>query len=307
MAGRSNTTMNRREFWKTGGMLGAALAVSETVRAAEDDAPFPTFTSIAYNILACRGYPDTEGNRARRTAVGEHMAERMALELALYGPDVVTFSESPPEAIVARIAAALEMNYAWFESGWPGNDEYPGGFPGTILSRYPITAKENCPTADGGARPEDLFTRHWCRATLETEAGPLAVFSAHLHPSDDEIRAREIAEILKVIGPDLEAGRSLVLQGDLNHTPEGPEYARWVEAGLTDTFSTREQRHRFTFSSIAPDARIDYIWAAGPLAESVTEARVLFEGAYRTNPDDPTSFALSDHVPVLARFGAPPR
>ena len=300
--------MNRREFWKTGGMLGAALAVSNSVRTAEDnDAPSAAFTSIAYNILACRGYPDTEENRARRKAAEEHMAERMAFELALYQPDVVTFSESPPEATVARIAAALKMNYAWFEGGWPGNDEYPGGFPGTIMTRYPITAKANCPMPDGGARPDDLFTRHWCRATLETEAGPLAVFSAHLHPSDDEVRAREITEILNVIGPDLKAGRPLLLQGDLNHGPDGPEYARWVEAGLTDTFSTREQRHRFTFSSAAPEGRIDYIWAAGPLSKSITEARVLFEGEFRTNPDDPTSFALSDHVPVLARFGVPPQ
>ena len=51
-----------------------------------------------------------------------------------------------------------------------------------------------------------------------------------------------------------------------------------------------------------PNRRIDYIWSKGPLADRLTECRVLFEGAFRTNPDDPKSFAVSDHIPVLAVF-----
>ncbi len=40
------------------------------------------------------------------------------------------------------------------------------------------------------------------------------------------------------------------------------------------------------------------------LAERLRECRVLYEGAFRTNPDDPRSFALSDHIPVMASFAA---
>ena len=36
--------------------------------------------------------------------------------------------------------------------------------------------------------------------------------------------------------------------------------------------------------------------AGGPIASRITESRVLYEGAFRTNPEDPTSFALSDHL-----------
>jgi exonuclease III len=57
-----------------------------------------------------------------------------------------------------------------------------------------------------------------------------------------------------------------------------------------------------TVSSDRLRARIDYIWAHGPIAQRLTESRVLYEGAFRTNPDDPEPFALSDHLPVLATF-----
>ncbi len=231
------------------------------------------------------------------------MAERLALELALYQPDLVTFQESPAEALVAEIAKELGFHHAWFPGGWPGNEDWPGGFPGTIISRFPIKENTNRPPANH-AHDEALFTRHWCGATLETDEGPLRVFSAHLHPQDEAIRAREITAILEVLDQALASGESLLFQGALNHRPEGPEYERWVKAGLVDTLAAATgKKDTPTFSSTAPKERIDYIWAGGPIASRITESRVLFEGAFRTNPEDPTSFALSDHVPVLARFG----
>lgn len=75
-----------------------------------------------------------------------------------------------------------------------------------------------------------------------------------------------------------------------------------MAAGLVDTLAVVGQRDAATFSSVEPRGRIDYIWAAGPLAKGVLESRVLNEGQFRTNPEDPASFALSDHLPVLARF-----
>ena len=59
-----------------------------------------------------------------------------------------------------------------------------------------------------------------------------------------------------------------------------------------------------TYASIKPVERIDYIWSAGPISKHVASAKVLFEGAFRTNPADPNSYALSDHVPVLAVFAS---
>jgi len=92
-------------------------------------------------------------------------------------------------------------------------------------------------------------------------------------------------------------------QGDLNHRPDGPEYGRWREAGLVDAYRRDGETSEFTFPSTTPRQCIDYIWSNAVLARRGSAARVLFEGPFRTNPEDPRSFALSDHLPVLADFG----
>jgi len=282
--------MKRRAFIQTGGLLGAALALSKAAPAAP--AADGGFTTIAYNVLACRGYPylDTDTPRGARAAA--QMPERLAMELALYAPDVVTFQESPDEAVAVRIADALKMNCAWFS----------GGFPGTIISRFPIRDGVNHSSLDRN-KPGELFTRHWCRATLETGQGDIVLFSAHLHPSDRDVRQREVTAILEALKPELAAGRSVLFQGDFNHAPDGPEYGRWLAAGLVDAATHAGTEPEMTIKSDTPTRRIDYVMAGGPLATRIAECRVLFEGAFRTNPDDPTSYALSDHLPVLARFG----
>jgi len=109
--------------------------------------------------------------------------------------------------------------------------------------------------------------------------------------------------MLKVMAADIRADRSMLLQGDLNHQPDGPEYRRWIDAGLVDTFAAKGIGQPYTIPADNVQARIDYIWAHGPIARRLTECRVLYEGAFRTNPDDPGSVALSDHVPVMATFG----
>ena len=101
---------------------------------------------------------------------------------------------------------------------------------------------------------------------------------------------------------DVKAGQSILLQGDLNHVPDGPEYKRWRRAKLTDAFAAKGVGIEFTSRANKPGIRIDYVWTHGPIARRLVECRVLFEGAFRTNPEDPMSFALSDHLPVMAEF-----
>jgi endonuclease/exonuclease/phosphatase (EEP) superfamily protein YafD len=110
--------------------------------------------------------------------------------------------------------------------------------------------------------------------------------------------------MLDVMAEHLDSNRSVILQGDLNHRPDGPEYPRWVAAGLVDTFAAEGTGQPMTMGSNEPRSRIDYVWASGPLADRLVECRVVYEGAFRTNPDDPRSFALSDHLPVMATFAA---
>ena len=248
---------------------------------------------ISYNVLVCRGWP-SDRRRAVRARDSGQMARRLAMELALYQPDIVNFSESPSEEIAKEVAGYLGMNHVRFPTGehWPG----------TLLSRLEITESENVPL--GRERPPELFTRHWGRATLKLPNGdPLVVHSVHLHPRGDAPnRLQEIKALLEAIKPDLEAGRSMILMGDLNHTPDKPEYKHWVEAGWVDTFAKVGQGEGLTYPADRPRRRIDYVWAHGAIAKQIVESRPLFEGAFRVNLADDQSFALSDHLPQLATF-----
>jgi endonuclease/exonuclease/phosphatase family metal-dependent hydrolase len=225
------------------------------------------------------------------------MTTRFALELALYQPDIITFQESPGEQVVAEIADKLGMaHHCFFHSGQ--------AWPGAVISRYPIVEFKNCPLVSFDKRPAELFTRHWGRAVVQMPEEQLVVYSAHLFPGGGSSARREpeVSEMLKVMKSDLQSGRSMLFQGDLNHQPEGPEYQRWAEAGWVDTFAARGAGQPYTIPSDKVQARIDYVWAHGPIANRLRECRVLYEGAFRTNPDDPGSIALSDHVPVMATF-----
>jgi endonuclease/exonuclease/phosphatase family metal-dependent hydrolase len=283
--------LSRRNFIGACGALGlpAVLGISPArVLAAQ---PAPRLRTITYNILACKGYPASESTQPYLERAKRQIATRLAFELALYAPDIISFQESPSKELVADIARQLGMNHAYF----------PGGFPGAIVTRLEIVTPQNCPL-EQGERPDALFTRHWGRAILRTGNEEISFYSAHLHPSNDEVRAREVTEALKVIDSDLKKGGPLLFQGDLNHTPDGPEYERWSKAGLIDCFARKGGGIHETFGSTKPEKRIDYIWTNASLGEKVLQCRVLFEGAFRTNPEDPRSFALSDHLPVMASF-----
>lgn len=223
------------------------------------------------------------------------MPDRLANELALYEPDIINFSESPPEAVVKQIAKRLRMNYVFFPSG--------GNWPGALLSRYEIVASKNVPLLEG-ERPKPLFTRHWGRATIKVpRAGSLIVHSAHLHPGGDPtIRLQEIPRMLESMKADIDAKRSMLLIGDLNHGPDTEEHQQWTNAGWTDTFAKVGQGKGATIKADEPQWRIDYILSTGWMVKKVLQSKPLFEGAFRTNLADPTSFALSDHLPQFAEF-----
>lgn len=255
--------------------------------------------TITHNVLACMGYRNKKDERqtSRPAIPREQMTTRFALELGLYQPDIVSFQESPGEQVVAEIAQKLGLReHCFFPSGQ--------AWPGAIMSRHRIVEFRNCPLKSFDKRPDGLFTRHWGRAVLAAPAGELVVYSAHLFPGGGSSGRREpeVSEMLKVMAADIEANRSMLLQGDLNHKPDGPEYKRWVDAGLVDTFAAKGVGQPHTIPSDNVQARIDYIWAHGLIARRLRECRVLYEGAFRTNPDDPGSIALSDHVPVMATF-----
>lgn len=290
--------VSRRQFVSA---LGAAslttLGVSPWAKSCQgaDEASSSHLRVIAYNIYAGKGWP-ADRPLAKKAVQAKQMPERLALELALYDPHLINFSESPSEAFTQEVAQRLGMHHVRFPSG--------GNWPGTLLSKYKILESANTPL--GYERPKELFTRHWGKAVIQLPSGdPLVVHSAHLYPVEDPtIRLQEIPAMLKSMQPDLDAGRSVLLIGDLNHKPDAKEYQLWQAAGLVDTFAKLGQGEGLTFLADKPYKRIDYIFAGGPIAQKITKARPLFEGAFRLNPEDPNAFALSDHLPQYAAFDA---
>lgn len=284
-------TISRRQFCTA---LGAAGLSAFALPAFADEKKQQPLRVIAYNVYACKGWPENR-TLAKKAVEKSQMAKRLAMELALYEPDIINFSESPSEAVAKEVAKHLGMNHVRFPSG--------GNWPGTLLSRFEITDSKNVPL--GNERPKELFTRHWGRGTLKLPNGePLIVHSAHLYPvADPTIRLKEIRAMLASMKDDLDSGRSMLLIGDLNHGPDSEEYKLWIDAGWIDTFAKVGEGKGLTIKADEPKYRIDYVMATGPIAERVTESRPLFEGAFRLNVADPKAFALSDHLPQLAVFG----
>ena len=284
-------TISRRRFCAA---LGAAGLSAAAVPVFGDDKTPLSLRVISYNVYACKGWPD-DRPLAKKAVKDGQMAKRLAMELALYEPDIINFSESPTEAIAKEVAGHLGMNHVRFPSG--------GSWPGTLLSRFEITESENVPL--GRERPKELFTRHWGQGAIKLPNGEsLIVHSAHLYPgADPTIRLKEVKAMLASMKDDLDAGRSMLLIGDLNHGPDTEEHKLWIDAGWTDTFSKVGKGEGLTIRADTPRKRIDYVMATGPIANQIIESRPLFEGAFRLNVADESAFALSDHLPQLAVFG----
>lgn len=285
--------ISRRQFCSSVAAAASLSLCELRLNAAHDARPLRV---IAYNVYACKGWP-ADRPAAKQAVAKNEMAARLAAELAKYHPDIVNFSESPAESIAKEVAQSLGMQHVRFPSG--------GNWPGTLLSRFPITDSKNVPLVEG-ERPRELFTRHWGRGTVTLPNGEaLIVHSAHLFPGPDpKIRLKEIPLMIEAMRPDLDAGRSLLLMGDLNHAPDTQEYRLWMEAGLVDSFAKVGQGNGDTIKADDPQHRIDYVMAAGPIADRIAASRPLFEGAFRLDTTKPEAFALSDHLPQFAEFRA---
>ncbi len=251
-----------------------------------------TLRIIAYNIFNCDGWPKAIVKNKLR------ISELIAQELSKFAPDIINFSEAPDEFLVKRIAGLLHMNYAYFPGG--------GRWPGAVLTHYEISDSVIAPVVTG-VRPVDLFTRHWGRVTIQlTKQKSLIVHSVHLYPQDNpvsaEIRKREISEILKSVEKEIDENKSIIVMGDLNHTPNMPEYSLWMDMGFVDSFIKAGQGDGLTVNADVPTKRIDYIFSHGPISKQIIGSRALFEGAFRIDPSDPDSFALSDHLPQFTEF-----
>ncbi len=225
-------------------------------------------------------------------------------------PDVVVVQEALEVDCFHRIATALEMS--------PYLAENRGRLPLRVglLSRLPIL----------DSRTLDLWPV-WpgcLRATLRLTDGPsLTVYGVHLaayYPwFFERWRTHQIRSLLRYVRRT--APEHHLLAGDFNAVaPEdraslarAPLWVRaqtWFQLGrvprralkplldadYVDCFrEMHPEEDGFTLPSTGPQVRLDYIFAAPPLAKTLRECRVI------TAPGEVAS--ASDHLPVLAEFG----
>lgn len=285
--------MKRRTFLRNTsvGTLGSVIGSPSGMANLSQWFPEKKIITISYNVFQFKGYPETDDTQFILKDMKLQIAERMALELALYKPHIITFQEAPEEKEVKKVADKLNMNYTYF----------PGGFPGAVLSKFEIVSSENCPLVSI-KESGDLFSRHWGKAVLKSKDEEIQLYSIHMHPSNDEIRSREVNEVLNVMKQDLTDGKKVIFQGDFNHEPIQNEYQSWNDVGLIDCYAAKGVEQGNTIKSTFPNRTVDYVWVHESLKKRLLRCRVLFEGNFRTNPMDERSIALSDHLPVMAEF-----
>lgn len=260
--------------------------------------------TIAYNVHACTGcgWPDKE-------AVGHlkevSMADAFATALGRLEPDIITFSEAPSDSIVQIIGKRLGMQAVSFSSKgeqqrWPGSS-----WPGALFTRLEMLDATDR-SSKYGPGPEELFTRHWGRVMLRTKEGELIVHSAHLYPdASSTAQQREVEKMIQVLREDIKSGRSVLLQGDLNHEPKDTLYEGWKKAGLIDAFLRCGIGPGETTGPTGvnnPTRRLDYIFAHGPIVERPRECRVLSDPPFQLDLGVSKPWSLSDHLPVIAVF-----
>ncbi|MCG8511865.1 MAG: endonuclease/exonuclease/phosphatase family protein [Rhodospirillales bacterium] len=270
------------------------------------------FRAMTYNIHG--GGPVTRGDEggAMLNAYrdGRKMPDVLATELAKLEMDVIALQEMPSTAFTKTLAEKLGWNYAFFPGGALNIGRgWPEGIAAAIITPHKIVEKQNCPLVSYEKRPEKLFTRGFGKAVIDTGDERIVVFVAHLLPSwenTEHIRIGEISEITAAAKADIDAGRSVLVLGDMNHQPDTKEYDAWNKGNWLDTFKAKGRGQPLTCPAQKLTERIDYIFAAGPIAERLTRAYVLMHKPFAMSEDEEPGFALSDHLPVIATF-APSR
>ena len=225
-------------------------------------------------------------------------------------PDVVGLVEAADELGVATLADRLGMDFIQGVGNKPGSAS-------ALLSRFPIRHSIN------HAPSHAALTKSLLEAAVVDPAGnewTLGVLHLHARATeaDEDVRERELAEVLEIFRRHREANRPHLLMGDFNanapyqaieptlckmstrkawHENGGKlprrAIARVLDAGYRDSLYVLHPtiaRTSGSFSTEFPGQRVDYIFTFGFDDSRLREARVVY--------DEPAK-AASDHYPVF--------
>ena len=237
---------------------------------------------------------------------GREQKEAILEVLRHVDADVIGLTEADDQEVVAWLAHRLELHHVWAKGS--------GERHIALLSRFPIDDWRN--------HSQPPLTQAALQTILRLPSGPLTIFTVHLLPFlllPFEIRRwQAVGRLLDIIKAH-EPGRHLII-GDLNAIGPGDRVlqknnpprmkrlmllqlrlifrlalSRLLRAGYTDCFRyLHPHADGFTWWTINPTTRYDYILADSEMTKSLHACRVV---------DECTAvYQASDHFPLLAQF-----
>lgn len=246
-----------------------------------------TLRIMTHNVLAFSGHPK-EYHKLDEDILNNGISFYRKMQV-----DLLLLQESPPEPYVQILADSLGFDYFFMQGKYKGGGNYPYGFPGTILSRYPVdlTFDFNAEVANVA---DSVFQRHLGTATLITPLGKLQVTGVHLCADwggkfREGTRMKEL-ELLFEYLPDCQDCIVRILAGDFNSTPGSKPWQKIINAGYKDTHEV------VNYPNVpVPDSqyRIDYIFLNEDTELNFQPADIKIP--YYTEK----GLYLSDHVPCM--------
>ena len=256
---------------------------------------------ITYNLKSGQGYGESSGRNVlkRFSAIGAAIGR--------FSPDLLIIQESGDDrAYYNTLVATMGSDYRY--RVLKCSDYTEGRRVGLFVFSPRVTVDTINHCIQGDDPDTGNLFNHWARISLTVAGKPLVVYGFKLAPRDrTEYRRRQMNLLEPYLKADLAQQRRVIVAGDLNHRPFDPEYERWMQWGLVDSFDPSIRGNGFTKMDelgddpLVPYRRIDYLLLSPSLATRLpTSSRVLQGSPFVPTPSNPWS--LSDHLPVMATF-----
>jgi endonuclease/exonuclease/phosphatase family metal-dependent hydrolase len=249
-----------------------------------------TIKVLTHNVLAFSGHP-------KQTHPTDPEILRQAIGFyASLDVDVLVLQECPSEEMVSVLAEGLGFNYTFFVTKGSSGLTYPYGFPGAILSRFPMAEPFDL-NVEVPHISDTIFRRHMGSVLLHTDEGNIQVTGVHLCSNwggrNREVTRMKELEVMMEYLPGCDSCIARIVAGDFNSLSCSDPYDVMIGAGYMDT---QPEGNYPTVSIPDPTRRIDYIFvkANGDISyEAVPVEMPYYERS---------SLYLSDHLHQITQF-----
>jgi endonuclease/exonuclease/phosphatase family metal-dependent hydrolase len=254
---------------------------------------------VTWNVYGLAGYPKDVSSAVIGTPGEDANCDHFATVFEQLDADIIAIQEGVTHRAAQNIARRCHRHLATFPS--------PQNWPGHVLSRFPVVESRTLSHAVGDdSLPR--FSRTAGAALLQvSEDEQLWVVCLHLHPGDVELRAREGDLLRDRLETLLASSANAVVLGDFNCDVSEPIHQHLRELNFVNAMERTDGGLQLTMDTadIKP-SKIDHIYISASLEPSLSDARVIRDAGFRTDPPRPEgSWDHSDHLPVRADLNWP--